>query len=263
MATPLTRIRERDKRPYTRPVEVEAAIDRLLTWPRGDVLRALAIRSRTAGDYVPSEAIVHLIRAANADDDPLYFDALYAELLRRIERALPPAEERTADGHSGRNVSREQVRDDVVDKFNAVLAEDLNHRDDRLDIFECRFDYTIDKLRRSAWRRLGTERSRRDIKTVEELSLAVENGDREFLALRDKLFSDPTSRIRLHAMIDSLQDRDRTIMQMLIADFTIHSTNPDAVTISSVLGCDESTVRNRRDAFIKAMRAVGNAEEKS
>lgn len=263
MATPLTKRRKRDQSLYTRPAEIEASIDRLLATPRAEILERLLVRSRTDPDHIPSEAIIHLIRATRSDNDHAYFDALYAELLRRIARVLPRAEERTSDGRDGKNVSREQVRDDVADKFTEALAEDLNHQGDALDIFECRFDYAVDKLRSSAWRRLGTERDRRDIKTVEELSLAVENGDKEFLALRDKLFSDPTSRIRLHAMIDSLQDKDRRIMQMLIADFTIHSTNPDEVTISGVLGCDESTVRNRRNAFIKAMRAVVDAEDKS
>ena len=263
MASPLTKTRKRDNSLYTRPAEIEAAIDQLLATPRAEVLARLRIRSRKDPDHVPSEAIAHLIRATRSDNDHGYFDALYAELLRRIDRVLPRAEEGASDGRDGKNISREQVRDDVVDRFTEMLVEDLAQQADALDIFECRFDYAIAKLRSSAWRRLCAERDRRDTKTVDELSLAIENGDKEFLALRDKLFSDPTSRIRLHAMIDSLQDRDRRIMQMLIADFTIHSTKPDEVTISGVLGCDESTVRNRRDAFIKAMRSVGSAEDKS
>jgi DNA-directed RNA polymerase specialized sigma24 family protein len=41
---------------------------------------------------------------------------------------------------------------------------------------------------------------------------------------------------------------------MLLANIQTHSSDPAVVTISSVLGCDEKTVRNRRRDAIAALR---------
>jgi hypothetical protein len=179
MVSPLTKIRKRDKKIYERPAEIEQAIAALLEKPRAEVRSLLSIRSRKDPDYVPSECLVHLIRATRSDNDQAYFDALYGELLRRIVRVLPKPEERSSDGKEATNAQREQVRDDVCDRFTAWLAADRREPGDTLDIFECRFDYAVAKARDGAWRRLGTDSSRRHSKTVEELSGGARQGGRD------------------------------------------------------------------------------------
>lgn len=256
MVRPLTKVRKRDGRTYERPAEIERAIAALLEKPRAEVLSLLTIRSRKDPDYVPSECLVHLIRASRSDNNAAFFDALYGELVRRLARALPRAEEHTDEGKEATSAMREQVRDEVLGRFTDWLVEDRAAAGDALDIFECRFDYAVAKTRERAWRRLGTELSKRHGKTVEELTESVEAGGAEFLTLRDQLFSDPSSRMRLHAMIDRLPDTDRRIIQMLIADFSIDSKKEGEVSIRSVLACDEKTVRNRRDAFVRDMRVL-------
>jgi hypothetical protein len=64
-------------------------------------------------------------------------------------------------------------------------------------------------------------------------------------------------------MIDNLPDTHRRIIQMLIADFPIDSKKEGEVSIRSVLDCDEKTVRNRRDAFVRDMRALVSSERAS
>jgi hypothetical protein len=263
MVTPLTKIRKSDGRVYERPVEIECALEHLDLLPRTEILGRLAIRDRTSPDYLPSECLVYLIRNTRTDNNAAYFDVLYGELLRRIVRALPKVEERAADGRDGVSVSREQIRDEVRGRFENWLVEDRANLSDALDIFECRFDFAVARTRERAWRRLGSETTRRHPKTVEALTDSLEAGGKEFAGLHSRLSSDPTSRMRLHAMIDNLPDTHRRIIQMLIADFPIDSKKEGEVSIRSVLDCDEKTVRNRRDAFVRDMRALVSSERAS
>lgn len=256
MAAPLTKRRKSDGQLYERPEEVERALDAVLLLPREEIVRRLSIRDRRNTEFLPPEALVHLIRATRTDNNETYFEALYAEILRRLERALPRADEMIAGGVQATNLSREQVRAEVINRFEDALVEDRVAPGDRLDIFECRFDYAVCKARERAWRRLYDERDRRHPSSVEALTESVEAGSKEFATLHSQLFSDPTSRMRLHAAIDLLPEKDRRIIQMLIADFPIDSRLEGEVSICSVLGCDEKTVRNRRDAFIAKMRAL-------
>jgi hypothetical protein len=256
MVTPLTRRRTSDGTLYQRPEPIERALEALVLLPREEILRRLSVRERAGEGYICSEALVHLIRATRTDNDASYFDQLYAEILRRLDRALPSADELLAEGVEATNVAREQVRDEVIGRFEDALVEDRLAPGEQLDIFECRFDFAVKKARQRAWRRLYTERERRHPLTAEQLTEGVETGAAAFAGLRTHLFSDPTSRMRLHAAIDLLSEKDRRIIQMLIADFPIDSKIEGEVSIRAVLGCDEKTVRNRRDAFIERMRAL-------
>jgi hypothetical protein len=256
MVTPLTRRRKSDGTLYVRPELIERTLEALLAAPRAEIVRRLPIRDRKADGFIPPEALVHLIRATRSDNDDTYFDQLYGEILRRLDRALPDADEIIAEGVEATNVSREQVREEVIGRFEDALVEDRAAPGDTLDIFECRFDFAVKKARDRAWRRLYGERERRHPLTAQELTEGVETGSAAFAGLRTQLFSDPSSRMRLYAAIDLLPDKDRRIIQMLIADFPIDSKIEGEISIRAVLGCDEKTVRNRRDAFIERMRAL-------
>lgn len=256
MVAPLTRRRIYDGTLYQRPEPIERALEALVLLPRQAILTRLSVRDRAGEGYIPSEVLVHLIRATRTDNDASYFDQLYTEILRRLDRALPSAEETIAEGAQATNAAREQVREEVIARFEDALVEDRAAPGERLDIFECCFDFAVKKARQRAWRRLYTERERRHPLTAEELTEGVETGVAAFASLRSQLFSDPTSRMRLHAAIDLLPEKDRRIIQMLIADFPIDSKIEGEISIRAVLGCDEKTVRNRRDAFIERMRAL-------
>jgi len=254
MPKPLTN-RRRDGQIYCRPPEIDAAIDAMLVLSRTSILVRLACRNATDLDYIPSEALVHLLRDARADNDQGYFTALYCELIRRIARALPQPHIRSVDGKLAKDVRLEEVRNAVLQRFDDCVVEDRYRPGTALDIFEFRFSYTIEKMREKAWKRRYRESVRRHPKTVEMLEMSVDSGDREFAGLRDKLFSDPTSRILLYAEIDSLPEPDRRMFQMLVADFPIESNKPGEISITGTIGCDCKTVWNRRKAFIERMRA--------
>jgi hypothetical protein len=254
MPKPLTKRRKRDGRLYRRPPEIEAVIDALLVLPRTAIITRLAHRDARIEGYIPSEALVHLLRETRTDNGTAYFDLLYRELLRRIARVLPQPEIRGADGKPVRDARLESVRDAVRDRFVECLLEDRLRPGTDLDIFECRFGYAVVKMREKAWARHYREIARLHPKTVEQLEISIESGDREFAGLRDRFFSDPTSRILLYAEIDILPHPDRRILTMLIAGFQIESDKADVKTITGEIGCDCKTVWNKRDAFVARMR---------
>jgi hypothetical protein len=253
MAKPLTN-RKRDGSLYCRPAEINGAIDQALLLARADVLAGLACRSATDPDYIPSEVLVHLLRETRTDNDLGYFNILYRELLRRIGRALPQSNTYSVEGKAATDERLEQVREAVLQRFEDAVVEDRYRPGKELDIFECRFNYTVEKMREKAWERHYREAARRHPKTVEMLEISIDSGDREFASLRDRFFADPTSRILLYAEIDSLPHPDRRILQMLVAGFPIESTKPGMKSITGDVGCDCKTIWNRRDAFVERMR---------
>lgn len=261
MPKPLTN-RRRDGQLYRRPPEINIAVDAALALPRASIVGRLMSRSAVSPDYLPSEVLVHLMRETRSDNDQSFFTSLYRELVRRIACGLPQPHTHTVDGKAATDVRLERVRDAVMKRFEDSIVEDRYRPGTDLDIFECRFDYTIEKMREKAWRHHYREASRQHPKTVEMLEISIDSGEREFAGLRDKFFADPTSRILLYAEIDSLPDPDRRILQMLVQDFPIESKKLGEISITGTIGCDCKTVWNRRKAFVDRMRAKldgGNA----
>src|SRR5918996_1980869 len=117
MVRPLTRRTGNGDR-YTRPPNIEAAIDvaLVLDWPALQE-RAL-IRDRRATDYLPSECLVHLIRKAHRDRHDTIRDQLLAVLLGRCEATL------AATLPDGRVPNAAYVRDEALGRLGELFAED-------------------------------------------------------------------------------------------------------------------------------------------
>ena len=69
MAEPLTNRRKRDGSLYERPIAIESAVDALLVYPRATILARLEVRNTRNAEYIPSEAVMHLLRETRADND--------------------------------------------------------------------------------------------------------------------------------------------------------------------------------------------------
>lgn len=69
--------KKQDGTPYTRRVEVETALASLVNLSRDEMLERLKVRHPTSPNYVQSECLVYLIRAARNDNDERYFNKLY------------------------------------------------------------------------------------------------------------------------------------------------------------------------------------------
>jgi hypothetical protein len=251
----LTR-RRRDGTLYTRRVDVEKSLAKLIGLPRGELLAALRIRDAGSEHYIRSECIIHLIRAARHDNDQAYFGALYRELMRRLASALP-----RGDGEGvnpTENVHAATARDHVRDHLNQKIAEDRAEPGSDLDYFEVMFAGAVFALRKTALRNAGRHAARTTPieadEDTNEPSVAVERAVGS-LDIKAELYSDdPVYRSRVAAAIQSLPDKQRRVIEMIIQGMPLDSTEKGVLSIRSVLGVAEKTVRNRRDAAIRTLR---------
>lgn len=268
----MQRVRALSKRypngtPYTRRPDVEAALAVVLDMSRSDVLAALKVRDARSKLYVVSECIVHLIRAARSDNDQTYYGKLYRELMRRIDAVLPRAEgERTGIIE---NVHAADARDRVRDLFNVKLSEDRVEPGEGLDYFEIMFSGAVAALRSTAVNRARSQSARAAPIEAEgdsnEPSIAVERAMGSLDIKQELLSDDPIYRTRVAAAIRSLPDKQRRVIEMILQEMPIDSSNEEVMTIRKALGvASEKTVRNRRDAAYRTIRkalGIGSGDE--
>jgi hypothetical protein len=253
---PLTK-RRSDGTTYTRRADVEQALAMLTMQPRENIVAALKIRDKLSPHYVKSECIVYLIRSTREDNDDGYFNELYSELMRRLASALP----RASGGSAGRSedihdaAGRERVRDTLV----AKLIEDRTEPGSALDYFEVMFDAAVAALRATSMHKarkhaLRTHPIEADEETNEP-SLAVERAVGS-LDIKDELLSeDPIYRLRVVDAIRSLPDKHRRVIELILRDMPISSSDDSVLTIQKVIGVrSEKTVRNRRDEAYQMIR---------
>lgn len=133
MARPLTK-KDKNGVLYVRPASVESVIDALAGKDLDSIKGRAEIRSPNSSQYVPSESLVFVIRDAWRRGDQKTMEALFPFLLNRCEARLKakiPREE-FADA--------EEVRENILNEFALLFAEDLTDPRCRLDFFECRFN---------------------------------------------------------------------------------------------------------------------------
>ncbi len=248
----LTR-KKKDGTLYTRPDNVEGLLPALGELPRDGLLERARICNRKDPGYVPSECLVHFIRASRHENAHAWFDRLYKVLAERVMRAVPIA--------SGGTVSatNERIRDAVFDRFVELLAQDRAESDDRLDFFEARFDLAIKRLRLDAQERVWRETNRGDSMDDEEggaAETAVAAGTTN--RLDAEIFSDPLFRETLYVAIDVLPPEQSRTMHLLLIGWQIHSSDPSVMTIAKALQCSDRSVRNYRDRALKTLGALFN-----
>jgi hypothetical protein len=241
---------------YSRRADVEGALERLVELPRSEVIAALKIRDARSDLHVQSECVVHLIRAARNDNDQSYFAELYRELMRRIGAVLP----RVEGERSGmvENVHAADARDRVRDLFNERLSVDRAEPGSALDYFEVMFADAIAALRKTAMKRATRQAARSERIEADETnepSLAVEKAVGS-LDLKQELQSeDPIYRSRVVAAIQALPDKQRRVIEMILQEMPIDSSDEGVLSIRKAIGVSsEKTVRNRRDAAFASIR---------
>lgn len=251
---------------YTRRDDIENALERLVGLPRSDVIAALKIRDARSALYVQSECIVHLIRATRTDNHQAYFGELYRELMRRISAVLPKVEGERAD--TAENVHAADARDRVRDLFNEKLSVDRAEAGSGLDYFEVMFADAIAALRKTAMRRATRSAARNERIEADESSepsLAVERAVGSLDLKQELLSDDPIYRSRVIAAIQTLPDKQRRVIEMILQEMPIDSSDESVMTIRKMIGVSsEKTVRNRRDAAYDSIRqalGIGSGDE--
>jgi DNA-directed RNA polymerase specialized sigma24 family protein len=246
----------RDGRLYTRPPQIEAKIIELLSLSRCELITQCEIRQRTDPGYVPSECLLHFIRASRTDKSDIYFKRLYKILVERVLRCLPKAE-----SLNGKTTSliKSNIREKVFGHFVDLLASDRNAYLDKLDYYEINFNAALKKLRLSAQAQAWRDENRVTILYDEdtgEPTAAVERATGSFDPFNMSAYADDNYRSLLNAAIDALPLEQRRIVVMIQQGIPIDSKDPNVITIAKTLGKSEKTIRTHRDKAYAALRTA-------
>jgi hypothetical protein len=241
---------------YTRFPKNERRLTELLTLRRDSIVNLCQIQDEEDADYVPHECLLHLIRACREEPPSPYFECLYKELLERMTRRLP-----SGDSQDGKRISLKdsRIQEEVLDRFNALLAEDRNGYDERLDFWEVAFGSALKKLKITAevkvWRETNRSVPLENPETGEvwpHVSEAIDAADP--LDAGELLKKD--YRERLPAAIDRLTLEHRRIIKMFLEGYPAYSSDVDAITMATVLKVSDKTARTRRKQALAALKRV-------
>lgn len=246
-----------DGKLYQRTAEIEAKLIELFALSREDVIARAQIRSRSDPRWVPSECLLHIIRASRTNNTDIQFERLFRILMDRVMRSLPRPESR--DGRT-MSLSRSNIRDKVFGRFVELLSMDRNSYSEKLDYFEVRFDGALASLRRDAqeqvWRDENRSAPLEYNEETGEPSADVEQAAEHYDPFAEVEIDGEAYRSRLDAAIDALPPEQSRIIEMLRQEIPIDSKDPGAMTIAKALGRSEKTVRTYRDKAFAALRAA-------
>lgn len=253
---PPLRKRTKKGKLYSRPPEIEEDILETLDLPFDDFMERAKHKNRKHPEYLPSEVLVHRIRATRYNNSDDQFNALYTVLCERINRSCPRAVIQV-DGESGEVGKSMDVREYVLDRFITLIVKDRDNYANRLDIFEARFDRAVKLLRKDAFRKIS--RKEKPLTPLEyDESGDIPDDVEEYSALLNAPSMTPeeeiTYRFQIRQAIDSLPDMERRVIDMLEAGIPIESKNLGELTIAGLLECTPKTVRNRRARAIQRIR---------
>jgi hypothetical protein len=242
---------------YERSPQIETLIAELAIMSRDQLIDRAAIAKRTDPLYVPSECLIHFIRASRNDNGETWFERLYRILVERVLRSLPRAEHRSGGTES---LTRGTVREKVSGRLAELLSTDRVSYDDRLDYFEIRFDSALVRLRkdaqRQAWRDENRSEPLENDEDSGELSPEIEAAAGIYDPFNAPDFDDPGYRSSLDAAIEMLPTEQCRIVHMLRQGFPIDSKEPNVMTIAKALGRSEKTIRTHRDKAFAALRLI-------
>lgn len=249
-----------DGSPYCRPTEIEALLAVLVHLPPQELAGRAGIEDGNDPRYLPSECLVYFVRRLNVASGDASLNALFMALRQRLLRAVPVPTRRlpgstTKQAENSRDLD---VRDAVLDRFQELLCADRRQYDDRLDFYECRFNRALSLLRATA-RRDTEQEGHEPLDSESEPNVPSPTVEAALARLRsvpDPSEDDFLFRSKLQVAISTLLPDERRVVELLLQEFPIGSTDRGVVTIASILGCDERTVRNRRDRAFARLRVI-------
>lgn len=245
---------------YRRPDEVERIISEVSGLSFEEFIQHAKQTNRKHPNYLPSEVLVHKIRSKNNNISDREFEAIYELLYERIARSCPKVTVHV-DRSTGEDSRLMEIREFVIERFVTLVLRDRSKYEERLDIFEIRFDRAVKSLRQDAHRKMS--RQENPLTTLEyDESGNVPSEVEESLSFLNPHMRTPeqeiTFRFEVRQAIDSLPDEERIVIDMLVAEIPIESKNPEEHSIAELLGCTPRTVRNRRNRAVhKIQKALG------
>ena len=236
MARPLLK-RKADGSAYTRPPEVEAAVDEVLALSATARVARAEILDRKAPGFLPKEALVYLIRDAKRVDDQATLSKLFTILARRCEEVLA---RRVPDSYP----NAVDIRADVLSKLGELVAEDDTGTDPhRLDFFECRFESAFLTLQKTLEREYLRRRKHEvvaadpDSSVCEPVEGALEvDGEQEPTVLRKEQM----------ALFNLLPSEDRKLLLLRFGnEIKVESNDPEEISLAKIYKVEGRTIRNR------------------
>jgi len=244
-------------KPYERTQGIEAKLVELSTLPMADLVRRSRVTRAQDPDYIPTECVIHFVRACRSHNSDRTFNELYSVLAERVLRRLPAPERR--DGTTTA-LTPEAIRDDVFGRFTEMLASDRNSYSEKLDFFEIRFDQALARLRQTAqekaWRLQNRSTALDHDEETGEPSPDVERAAAAFSQFEQSQIDDPGFRSRFDAAIDALPPMQGRIVEMIRKGIPIDSNDEGQITIARALGKSEKTIRSHRDVAYAALRTT-------
>lgn len=259
MVSPL-RKQKSDGSLYTRPSNIEAKISELALLSRDELISRCAIRQKDDPLYVPSECLLHFVRASRPERSNSSFEKLYKLLIDRIVRYVSAAE--SLNGQQTFLTST--IREEVVDRFADLIARDHREYVERLDFFEARFNKSLRNLYIDVQRQVGRNAKREttlddDITGEPKVEVERAAGNSDPFDLSD--FSGEGYRFALNEAINSLPPLEQRIIEMTRLNFPVHSEDSSVMTISKALNKSEKTIRTHRKKAYAALHAALTAGE--
>lgn len=233
---------------YTRPIAVEAEIDRVVSLSRSELQARLLIADRNAPGHLRSECLVHLVRQGRRSDDQPLISAVLPVLLRRCEANLLV---KVPDGGTPDAESlRQEILEDLTDLF---VMDGMGDFPDELDFYECRFNRAFRALRIDAVRR-DARRRKRSIAVVDmPPSDATSEPDayEDACAQLSEIFAvltAPESEVFRKELIDAIEalpDEERNAVILYVRGYKVESRDPEEETVATRCNCTGRTIRNR------------------
>ena len=248
MARPLEK-KKRKGKSYTRPPEIETAIEAALAQDLETLKRCALVRDKTSSEYLPSECLVHLIRhhlrqSNNRDPYNTAANTLLDLLLKRCEANLRVTV-------SSQIARAEDIREEVVSSFGELFAEDCaSDGTTKLDYYEVRFNHAFALFRIDIVRRELKQLNRKaDLTSRDDDDLSegtvidtVPDGSFDMSVLEDRL-DDEKRRARLRAALCELTAMERKALMLHFSGYKIESTNPKETTVATLCKVSGRTIR--------------------
>lgn len=232
---------------YARPDEIERLLEGLVGLAEDELLARAALRRRSAPGWLPGECLVFMMRRAGRRKDKRAYGRWVTLILERITAVM------TRGGSDRAPTTLElQMSEYGVDRFVRLLGPDLTGYEDKLDIYEAKFDMAVLNLRRDA---LATFLTPKGEEPIIEISIDDEQDIDAQLAKSDPdLFNyaqnnDEDFRSRVWAAIDALPREQKEILTMMRDGMTPGE-------IAKHRGTEPRTLLNRKNAAMAAVRAA-------
>lgn len=261
MAIPLRKKSLIDEEPYQRRVKNEQLIDLLENLSAEELIQ----RCIDNEDPIPSEVMLYFLRNVTKLLDYQTFKVLFTALFSRLEATL----KRTIPDWVFGNAH--QIREEILERFAELIAEDRNGEHLKLDYYEVNFNSAFATLRKDVLRKIGPANQTDPLEKAISLT-GMENDSVEILPdvenriiqdfeLGQSKLDDPSFRFSLHEAINKLPNDEREALGLLLIGMPIEAKDPNACSISNTLQCSIKTVSNRLNRAYARLRHMLVEEE--